>query len=63
MLRRGQATDDYLLVMLWVSVLEVSHNMWSNELVGGGLCHPTAFLVQKCTRLKGELQMWVWVFN
>lgn len=46
MLIMGQGTDEYILVMFCNTVLSVSHNMLTNELLGGGLCSPSTFLVK-----------------
>lgn len=36
-----------MLVIFWISVLRLNHNMWGNKLLGGGLRSPSAFLVLK----------------
>lgn len=48
MLIMGQASNDYSLVMFQITGLGGRHNMGGHELFGGGLCSPSACLVDQC---------------
>lgn len=45
MLILGQGKDDLILMVFWITILDVSHNMWGNKLLSGSLRSLSSFLV------------------